>query len=188
MRATGGRRGAAGKRRARRPDDRRGGFPIAELLECRIRGIEVCDILEFFERESGRVEVELMQPSWLIFSDGFVGGQAQAAGVGPVHFPDLLRGAPDGAEALGPLAQVGLVEPSQVVEWRHHFLANAYPVYALDYVPLVRTTLEALSAIENLDTIGRGGRFFYTHLHDQMRFGKDYVASLANGRAHAAKA
>ena len=53
------------------PDDRRGGLPIAELLECRIRGIEVCDILEFFERESGRVEVELMQPSWLIFSKGF---------------------------------------------------------------------------------------------------------------------
>ena len=53
------------------PDDRRGGLPIAELLECRIRGIEVCDILAFFERESGRVHVGLMQPSWLIFSRGF---------------------------------------------------------------------------------------------------------------------
>ena len=53
------------------PDDRRGGLPVNELLECRIRGVEVCDILEFFERESGRVEVELMQPSWLIFSKGF---------------------------------------------------------------------------------------------------------------------
>jgi sugar transferase (PEP-CTERM system associated) len=53
------------------PDDRRGGFPIAELLECRIRGIEVRDILAFFERESGRVDVGLMQPSWLIFSTGF---------------------------------------------------------------------------------------------------------------------
>jgi sugar transferase (PEP-CTERM system associated) len=53
------------------PDDRRGGLPIPELLECRIRGIEVCDILAFFERESGRVDVGLMQPSWLIFSKGF---------------------------------------------------------------------------------------------------------------------
>ena len=53
------------------PDDRRGGLPIAELLECRVRGVEVCDVLEFFERESGRVEVELMKPSWLIFSKGF---------------------------------------------------------------------------------------------------------------------
>ena len=53
------------------PDDRRGGLPIDELLECRVRGVEVCDVLEFFERESGRVEVELMKPSWLIFSKGF---------------------------------------------------------------------------------------------------------------------
>jgi len=53
------------------PDDRRQGFPITELLECRIRGIEVCDILEFFERESGRLDLALVQPSWLIFSKGF---------------------------------------------------------------------------------------------------------------------
>jgi sugar transferase (PEP-CTERM system associated) len=52
-------------------DDRRGGFPTAELLECRLRGIRVTDILTFLERESGRVSVELMHPSWLIFSSGF---------------------------------------------------------------------------------------------------------------------
>ena len=52
-------------------DDRRGGFPTAELLECRLRGIKVTDILTFLERESGRVSVELMHPSWLIFSSGF---------------------------------------------------------------------------------------------------------------------
>lgn len=53
------------------PDDRRCGFPVAELLECRMRGIEVSDVLGFIERESGRVDVELMHPSWLIFSKGF---------------------------------------------------------------------------------------------------------------------
>jgi sugar transferase (PEP-CTERM system associated) len=52
-------------------DDRRAGFPTAELLECRLRGIEVTDLLTFLERESGRVSVELMHPSWLIFSQGF---------------------------------------------------------------------------------------------------------------------
>jgi sugar transferase (PEP-CTERM system associated) len=52
-------------------DDRRGGLPTAELLECRLRGVKVCDILAFLERESGRVSVGLMQPSWLIFSNGF---------------------------------------------------------------------------------------------------------------------
>jgi sugar transferase (PEP-CTERM system associated) len=52
-------------------DDRRGGFPTEELLECRLRGIRVTDLLTFLERESGRVSVELMHPSWLIFSSGF---------------------------------------------------------------------------------------------------------------------
>lgn len=52
-------------------DDRRSGFPTDELLECRLRGIRVTDLLTFFERESGRVSVELMHPSWLIFSNGF---------------------------------------------------------------------------------------------------------------------
>ena len=52
-------------------DDRRGGFPTKELLECRLRGIAVYDILAFLERETGRVSVELMQSSWFIFSNGF---------------------------------------------------------------------------------------------------------------------
>jgi sugar transferase (PEP-CTERM system associated) len=52
-------------------DDRRSGFPTEQLLQCRLRGIHVIDILTFLERESGRVSVELMHPSWLIFSHGF---------------------------------------------------------------------------------------------------------------------
>jgi sugar transferase (PEP-CTERM system associated) len=52
-------------------DDRRQGFPQALLRECRLRGIAVRDIVCFLERESGRVSVELAQPSWLIFSEGF---------------------------------------------------------------------------------------------------------------------
>jgi sugar transferase (PEP-CTERM system associated) len=52
-------------------DDQRAGFPAAELLECRLRGIYVTDLVTFLERESGRVSVEVMRPSWLIFSNGF---------------------------------------------------------------------------------------------------------------------
>ena len=52
-------------------DDRRAGFPAAELLQCRLRGIQVSDIVTFLERESGRVSIDLMHPSWLIFSNGF---------------------------------------------------------------------------------------------------------------------
>jgi sugar transferase (PEP-CTERM system associated) len=52
-------------------DDRRRGFPEAFLRDCRLHGIAVRDIVAFLERETGRVCVELAQPSWLIFSEGF---------------------------------------------------------------------------------------------------------------------
>ncbi len=35
-------------------------------------GIEVCDVQAFIERECGMVDVDLLRPSWMVFSDGFV--------------------------------------------------------------------------------------------------------------------
>ena len=52
-------------------DDRRGNLPIRELLDCRLRGIEVIDLLEFLERETGKIRVDLVSPGWLIFAPGF---------------------------------------------------------------------------------------------------------------------
>src|SRR6185312_5143125 len=52
-------------------DDRRGGLPMRDLLECRQNGIDVTDLATFFERESGRVQLSLTDPSWLVFSSGF---------------------------------------------------------------------------------------------------------------------
>jgi sugar transferase (PEP-CTERM system associated) len=52
-------------------DDRRRGFPITELLECRLAGVDVIELLTFLERETGRVRVEVLTPSWIIFGQGF---------------------------------------------------------------------------------------------------------------------
>ncbi|MBU2709939.1 TIGR03013 family XrtA/PEP-CTERM system glycosyltransferase [Zooshikella harenae] len=52
-------------------DDRRRNFPINELLDCKLSGIDVVDVLTFFERETGKIELDLLHPSWIIFSDGF---------------------------------------------------------------------------------------------------------------------
>jgi len=82
------------------------------------------------------------------------------------------------ARVIAELDGIGIIKSSRVVEWRHHFLPNAYPVYSLNYADQVATILAELGAIANLDPIGRGGQFFYSHLHDQLRFGKDYVAKL----------
>jgi len=52
-------------------DDRRRSFPVQELLECRLSGIDVIDLVSFLERETGRVRLDVLNPSWMIFSDGF---------------------------------------------------------------------------------------------------------------------
>ena len=52
-------------------DDRRKGFPLSELLACKLSGLRVVDVLEFIERESGRVKVDILNPSWIIFSESF---------------------------------------------------------------------------------------------------------------------
>jgi sugar transferase (PEP-CTERM system associated) len=52
-------------------DDRRGSFPADDLLNCRLRGINVIDIVSFIERETGKVRVDMLTPSWLIYSSGF---------------------------------------------------------------------------------------------------------------------
>jgi sugar transferase (PEP-CTERM system associated) len=52
-------------------DDRRCGFPIPELLDCRLAGIDVTELLTFLERETGRVRIDVLNPSWMIFGQGF---------------------------------------------------------------------------------------------------------------------
>jgi sugar transferase (PEP-CTERM system associated) len=52
-------------------DDRRRGFPIPELLDCRLAGIDVTELLTFLERETARVRIDLLNPTWLIFGQGF---------------------------------------------------------------------------------------------------------------------
>ncbi len=52
-------------------EDRRKSFPIDDLLDCKMSGIDITEALCFFERETGKVRLETLRPSWFIFSDGF---------------------------------------------------------------------------------------------------------------------
>lgn len=57
------------------PDERRrsGGdvFPLSQFLDCKLAGIPSCDALSFCERELGKIDISLLQPGWMLFSDGF---------------------------------------------------------------------------------------------------------------------
>ncbi|MEZ5529316.1 MAG: TIGR03013 family PEP-CTERM/XrtA system glycosyltransferase [Porticoccaceae bacterium] len=52
-------------------DERRNNLPVDELFSCKIRGISIVDILDFIERETGQIAVNLIYPSWVIYSNGF---------------------------------------------------------------------------------------------------------------------
>ena len=51
--------------------DRRGKLPVNQLLDCKMSGIQVTELVGFVEREKGLVRLDLVTPSWLVFSDGF---------------------------------------------------------------------------------------------------------------------
>jgi len=51
--------------------DRRGTFPVQELLELRLNGVRIEESTSWLEKISGRIEVEQLYPSWLIFAEGF---------------------------------------------------------------------------------------------------------------------
>jgi sugar transferase (PEP-CTERM system associated) len=51
--------------------DRRGHLPIAELLRAKLAGVHVEDATTTYERLTGKILLDDLKPSWLIFSDGF---------------------------------------------------------------------------------------------------------------------
>ena len=51
--------------------ERRGVFPLQEVMACKLDGIEVIDAPSFYEQVTGKLFLEGINPSWIIFSDGF---------------------------------------------------------------------------------------------------------------------
>ncbi|MSQ68681.1 MAG: TIGR03013 family PEP-CTERM/XrtA system glycosyltransferase [Gammaproteobacteria bacterium] len=52
-------------------DDRRKGLPVAEILECKMHGIRILDEASFLERQLGKIRLDSLHPSGLIFADGY---------------------------------------------------------------------------------------------------------------------
>lgn len=62
----------------RRADSTNSPIPFDELMECRLSGVEVCEVQNFVEREACKIDVDLLQRSWLVYSDGFDTGTFRA--------------------------------------------------------------------------------------------------------------
>ncbi len=50
---------------------RRGQMPVKEILRCKLKGVQVIDGLDYYERLTGKLMIERTNYSWFIYSDGF---------------------------------------------------------------------------------------------------------------------
>lgn len=147
------------------PDDRRGTLPLRALLDCKQRGVAVTELAEFFEREAGNIMMDLTNPSWLVFSDGFnispvrrtvkrLFDVAMAALVSLVTWPVML------VTALAIRLDSG---PGRPVLYRQERVGENGRTFALIKFRSMRTDAErdgvARWAARNDDRVTRVGRF-----------------------------
>jgi sugar transferase (PEP-CTERM system associated) len=60
-------------------EERRNALPLKDLLRVKTTGVQVSEISSFLERETGRIDLGSVNPSWLIFSDGFASGRMMSS-------------------------------------------------------------------------------------------------------------
>jgi sugar transferase (PEP-CTERM system associated) len=58
--------------------DRRGRLPIGELLDLKAKGVSIEEATSLYERMTGKIAVENLKASWMVFSDGFVVSRGKA--------------------------------------------------------------------------------------------------------------
>lgn len=57
-------------------EDRRKEMPVNDLLHLKLSGVDISEFSTFWEKETGKVDLDTVHPSWMIFSDGFGGTAA----------------------------------------------------------------------------------------------------------------
>jgi len=48
-----------------------GWLPVPALMECKLRGIAITNGVDFYERELKKAKLDMVHPSWIVFSEGF---------------------------------------------------------------------------------------------------------------------
>ncbi|HFQ81975.1 MAG TPA: TIGR03013 family PEP-CTERM/XrtA system glycosyltransferase [Desulfobacterales bacterium] len=56
-------------------DERRGTMPIHDLINCKLNGVRILAGISFFEKLTGKIMVERVNPDWIIYSSGFSTGR-----------------------------------------------------------------------------------------------------------------
>ncbi len=52
-------------------DERREYFPVREILDCKMNGVQITDITNFLEQRTSKIRLDTIHPSTFIFADGY---------------------------------------------------------------------------------------------------------------------
>ena len=151
--------------------DRRGRMPIRELLQAKMSGVRVEDAATMYERLTGKILIDEIKPSWLIFSDGFRASRTTRAAKRVVDLllaaVGLLLAAP--LMALTALA-VRLESPGAVL-YRQERVGENGRVFTLCKFRSMRTDAESGTPVwakERDDRVTRIGRFIRLTRLDEL--------------------
>ena len=150
-------------------------LPLQSLLESRVRGVEVEDAVEFYERLSGKIAIETLRPIVLIMSKGF-----RNHGAGPVVARIVsLAVAAVGLVLVAPLlvalAAAVKLDSCGPVLFRHERAGREGRPFGLLKFRTMHPCTEARSewVVDNIDRITRLGRWL-------RRFRLDELPQLVN--------
>ncbi|MBS1817937.1 MAG: TIGR03013 family PEP-CTERM/XrtA system glycosyltransferase [Acidobacteria bacterium] len=151
--------------------DRRGRMPIRELLQAKMSGVRVEDAATMYERLTGKILIDEIKPSWLIFSDGFRASRVTRA---LKRVVDLLLSA-IGVVLASPLMlltalAVRLESPGPVL-YRQERVGENGRVFTLFKFRSMRTDAESGTPIwakDKDDRVTRVGRFIRITRLDEL--------------------
>jgi len=151
--------------------DRRGRMPIRELLQAKMSGVRVEDAATMYERLTGKILIDDIKPSWLIFSDGFRASRVTRAVKRAVDLALAAIGVALASPLMLLTALAVRLESAGPVLYRQERVGENGRIFTLYKFRSMRTDAEQGTPIwakENDDRVTRVGRFIRITRLDEL--------------------
>jgi len=151
--------------------DRRGRMPIRELLQAKMSGVRVEDAATMYERLTGKILIDDIKPSWLIFSDGFRASRTTRAIKRVVDLALAAAGIALASPLILLTALLVRLESAGPVLYRQERVGENGRIFTLFKFRSMRADAETGTPIwakENDDRVTRVGRFIRLTRLDEL--------------------
>jgi sugar transferase (PEP-CTERM system associated) len=151
--------------------DRRGTLPVEELLWAKLSGVAVEDATTVYERLTGKILIDDLKPSWLIFSDGFHVSRITRATKRTIDLVFAFIGFVLAAPLMALTALAVWTESGRPILYRQERVGERGRVFTLYKFRSMRIDAEQgtpVWAATNDDRVTRVGRFIRTTRLDEL--------------------